>query len=85
MTFEGALIKEQGVKFAIVIVKQHVINNRYNANRAVLSFQPAFPGIPVILMAQNHRGTQTYYGRRDIVNFLKNVPLQCIPWQKFTV
>lgn len=85
MTFEGALIKEQGVKFAIVIVKRHIINSRHNANRVVLSFQPAFPGVPVILMSQDFRGTPTYYGRHDIVNFMKNVPLQCIPWQKFSV
>ena len=85
MTFEGALIKEQGIKFAIVIVKQHIINNSYNAKKAILSFQPAFLGSPIILMAQNSRGIPTYYGRRDIVNFLKNIPLQCIPWQKFSV
>jgi len=84
MTFEGALIKEQGINFAIVIVKQHILNSSHESNRAILSFQPAFPGIPVVLMAQDYRGTPTYYGRRDIVNFLKSVPLQCVPWQKFT-
>jgi len=84
MIFEGALIKEQGVKFAIVIVKQHIINSSHTANQAIASFQPTFPSVPVILMSQDFRGTPTYYGRRDIVNFLKNVPLQCIPWQKFS-
>ena len=85
MTFEGALVKEQGVKFAIVIVKQHVINSRHTANNAILSFQPTFPGVPVILMAQDFRGTPTYYGQRDVVNFLKNVPMQNIPWRKFRI
>ena len=85
MTFEGALIKEQGVSFAIVIVKQHVINGKHSANQAVLSFQPIFPGVPVVLMAQDFQGTPTYYGQRDIVNFLHNIPLQSIPWKKFTV
>jgi len=84
MVFQGALVKEQGVKFAIVIVKRHVIQNFQTANKAVLSFQAAFPGVPVVLMAQDLRGTPTYYGRRDIVRFLKNVPIQCIPWRKFS-
>lgn len=85
MTFDGALIKEQGVTFALVVVKQHVINTSHNANQAIVSFQPAFPGVPVILMSQDFRGAPTYYGRRDIVSFLKNVPLQHIPWQRFSV
>ena len=28
MQFEGSVIEEQGVKFAIVIVKEYVIDNR---------------------------------------------------------
>ena len=85
MTFEGALIREQGVNFAIVIVKQHVISNRLTAKKAISGFQSAFPGQPIVLMAQDSRGTPTYFGRHDIVNFLKQTPLQCIPWKKFTV
>lgn len=63
MTFEGAVIKEQGVTFAIVIVKPHVIDNETEASETIMAFQPAFPGLPVVLMAQDSRGTPTYYGR----------------------
>jgi len=28
MTFEGAIVKEQNVTFAVVVVKQHVVDNR---------------------------------------------------------
>lgn len=85
MTFQGALIREQGVTFAIVIVKHHVIQNSFEANRSITSFRPAFWGVPVVLMAQDGRGTPTYYGRRDIVGFLANTPMECIPWQQFTL
>ena len=47
MRFQGAVIKEQGVSFAIVIVKRHVVSNRVEANRAIAEFQPAFSGLPV--------------------------------------
>lgn len=85
MTFQGALIKEQGVTFAVVIVKRHVVENEIDAKRAITSFEPVFPGVPVILMAQDHRGTPTYYGRRDISKFMAGVPLRSVPWSEFTI
>ncbi len=85
MKFEGAVIKEQGVTFAVVVVKKHVVNNRSEANKAIRSFQPVFPGIPIILMAQDHSGVPTYFGRKDISRFMANVPLHAIPWKEYTV
>lgn len=86
MVFEGALVKEQGVTFAIVVVKKYVVQNQFEAQRTIASFgSSAFPGLPVILMAQDYRGVPTYYGRQDIVRFLANVPMKSIPWRKFTV
>ncbi len=66
MKFEGAVIKEKGVKFAIVIVKRHIIQNSSKANQTIREFQPVFPDIPVLLMAQDSRGIPTYYGRKNI-------------------
>jgi hypothetical protein len=85
MTFEGAVVREQGVTFAVVIVKSHVVQNRSEASRAISSFQPCFPGIPVVLMAQDSRGVPTYYGRPDIARFLASVPLGAIPWKRYSV
>lgn len=83
MTFEGAIVREQNVTFAIVVVKPHVFDNTTEANRAMGSFRPVFPGLPVVLMGQDGFGRPQYYGRRDIVNFLAHVPLQAIPWRKY--
>jgi len=85
MMIEGAVIREQDITFAIVIVKEHVLNNSFEADRAILAFQPAFPGLPVILMAQDHRGVPTYYGRRDISQFMANVPMECVPWAQYSI
>ena len=85
MRFQGAVIKEQGVTFAVVIVKKHVVDNKFEADRAILSFQPLFPRIPVVLMAQDSRGIPTYYGRRDIARFMANVSLSAVPWKEYTV
>jgi signal recognition particle receptor subunit beta len=83
MRFQGAVIKEQGVTFAIVIVKTHVADSSIEAKRAIQFFQPRFPGMPVVLMAQDSKGIPTYYGRRDIAQFMARVPLAAIPWKEY--
>jgi len=81
---EGAVIKEQGVTFAIVVVKKSILNSQTQRQQAAHSFQPLFPGLPIVLMAQDSRGTPSYWGRKDIVNFLANVHPSRIPWKQYT-
>lgn len=85
MKFQGAVIREQGVTFAIAIVKKRVIDNKSEAERTSASFQHVFPGMPIVLMAQDSRGTPTYYGRKDIVGFLASVSMSAIPWKEYTL
>ena len=57
MTIEGAVIREQGVTFAVVIVKEHVLNNSFEADRAIRCVPAcSSPACPLVLMAQDHRG-----------------------------
>ena len=83
-TFDGALIKEQGVTFAIVVVKPSVLNSSSKIEEARESFQRFFPNVPVVLMAQNSSGTPRYQGRTDIVKFLENIHPNRIPWTRYT-
>jgi hypothetical protein len=80
MTFDGAVIREQGVTFAIATVKRHVIrsSDRDNVQRGLARF---FPGMPIVLMAED--GSETY-GRHDIVQFLKRVHPSQIPWRRYS-
>lgn len=84
MTFEGALVKEQGVTFAIVIVKPYVLQSSSTREETRSSFSRFFPHVPLILMAQDSRGIPTYHGKSDIVNFLASVDFRRIPWKKYT-
>lgn len=84
MKLQGAIVKEQGQTFAIVVVKPQVLQSTFEANETRQSFTAVFPGVPIVLMAQNSRGVPTYHGRNDIVNFLARVPLSTIPWKEFT-
>jgi len=83
MQFDGALLKEQGVTFAIVVVKPHVLNSTIESDNARRSFMSVFSGVPIILMAQNSRGVPTYQGRTDIVRFLSKVSPSRIPWKRY--
>ncbi|OYU76064.1 MAG: hypothetical protein CFE32_11815 [Alphaproteobacteria bacterium PA3] len=84
MQIESAVIREQGQTFAVVVVKQHVTQNRHSAATAIQSFGPCFPGLPIVLMSQDSRGRATYFGRQDISNFLSRIPMGSIPWKRYT-
>ena len=84
MRVQGAVIREQGQTFAVVIVRPHIVQNRTAAADAIQSFTPVF-GVPVVLMAQDGRGRPTFYGRQDIARFLSGVPLSAIPWREYTI
>lgn len=84
MRFQAALTKEQGVTFAVVVVQRHVLNPG-TRDSAQASFQPAFPGVPIVLMAQDGQGVPTYYGRPDLVRFLRNVPVEALPWREWSI
>lgn len=84
-TFDGALLKEQGVTFAIVVVKPRVLNSSNEIQSTRAGFSRHFPGVPIILMAQDQRGTPTYQGRTDIVRFLANISPSRIPWKRYSL
>lgn len=84
-TFQGAVITEQGVNFAVVIVKPHVVDSPSLAKDVINAFSPIFGYIPVVLMAQDFTGRATYYGRSDIVDFLAGISSSSIPWKEFTL
>lgn len=84
MRVQGAVIREQGQTFAVVVVKPHVVQNQTEADNVIRGFIPVFR-VPVVLMAQDGHGRATFYGRQDIANFMSGVPLNAIPWREYTI
>jgi hypothetical protein len=82
-TFEGALIREQGVAFGVVVCRRGLANGDKNALMG--SVGRIFGGVPVVAMEQDQLGVPTYYGRTDLVRFLASVPMEAIPWKKYTI
>lgn len=83
--FTAAVIKEQNVTFAVVFVKNSVLDDKKTADSVIEILEPSFGGIPVILMVQDSAGRSSYYGRQDIVEFLANTPIESMPWKKYAL
>jgi len=83
MQFDGAVVRKQGVTFAVVVVKKHIIDNKGEAQKTARGFSSAFPGLPIVLMGQDSYGTPTYFGRRDIAGFLASISPALIPWKRY--
>lgn len=83
MNIEGAIIKEQGQTFGVVVVKPHVLNSPTQRDQLVRQASAAFGSIPTVLMAQDRNGRPSYYGRTDIAKFLASVPFEAIPWKQY--
>jgi hypothetical protein len=84
MRIQGAVIREQGQTFAVVIVKPHVVDNRSEADQTIRNLLPVFR-VPIVLMAQDSSGRARYFGRTDIAHFMSSVPLQSVPWREYTI
>ncbi len=84
MQVDAALIREQGAEFAVVVVKPAALQS---SSREVLArrFSWYWGGVPVVLMAQDGRGVPTYFGRCDLVRFIRNIPLGSMPWRRWFV
>lgn len=85
MTIEAALVKEQGVTFAVVPVKPHILASPAARNSTMAGLQPHWPGAHIVLMARDVRGRPKYFGRPDIVRFLSNTPVEALPWGRWAI
>jgi hypothetical protein len=89
MQFEGAHLRERAreggyVDWWVVIVRASVFDSSTQCQRTRAALEAEL-GQPVVLMKQDSRGTPTYWGRPDLVDYMANVPLEDVPWQRFTL
>ena len=88
MQIDGAIVREQGVVFAIVIVKPHITASQSEATSARAAYRAGirdFRAMPLILASQDSNGVFEYQGRRDIVDFLASIDASRIPWKRYTI
>jgi len=86
MKGQVALVREQGVEFAVVLVKLQLLRGAKSEKDAAVRTWSIEFGRPAVLMAQDTRGEMEFYGRRDLSQWLANNildPAQ-LPWREFT-
>ncbi len=82
-TFDGALIREQSVTFGIVVARRG--SSSMDKAHLMAMASRMFGGVPAVAMEQDGRGVPTYFGRPDLVRFLASIPMESIPWKRYTV
>jgi len=85
MKIHGAVVIEQEVTFAIIVVKRSAMDSDEAARETRAIFQGLFPGLPLVLASQDENGEFEYQGREDIVGFLASIQAWSIPWMEYTV
>lgn len=82
MKMQAAVVKEQGVTFAVVMVRQEVTMYSVRAIKARNELSRVFK-VPVILLSFDNNNQPHYYGRKDIVEFLKSIRVEQIPFRQY--
>jgi len=75
-----ALVREQGQDFAVLLVKDQVLNSPQTREDLLMFGQGQF-GVRTALIGE-HGGT---WGPTDIVDWLNSVAPEQLPWREFTV
>jgi len=80
-TWQVALVREQGVEFAVVCVQDDALDNPSERDELIRWWTIQLARPVALLGARRHRS----YGRRDIGGWLQNVNPSRLPWRQMTV
>lgn len=82
--FRGALVKEQGVTFAVVEVAPSVLSaGQDRITREKERYRAVFKDVPIVLAARGPDRRARFFGRPDIVTFLTSAGWSRIPWKRY--
>ena len=79
----GAVIREQGVTFAVALVKDPVIRNRTEAARVTASVSGLLRCQLVALIGESTG--EVVANRRDIADFVASIDHDRIPWREYLI
>ena len=82
-TLNAALVKEQGVTFAVVLVKNHVLNSASAADQMIRTAGQALCCPLVVLMGESNRKLRG--NRQDVVRFVSKLHPSQLPWKKWSI
>ena len=82
-TLTAAIVREQGVTFAVAIMKDHVLNCSTTADQQIRAVAMALNCPLVVLWGE--RNGKLRGNRRDIVNFVSSLHQSQLPWKRYSI
>ena len=81
----AAAVSMQGIRFVVVLVSHALADSPGEADLLIADLEPRFGRVPIVLMGQYEDGTPTWYGDRNLIDLLANVPLDRMPWKEYPI
>lgn len=82
-SIQAAVVRKNGQEFAIVAVRDEVVQSDTIAQQTVYDLQYSLGEIPVVLMSQDKSGRPTFYGPSTLALESSHIPLNSIEWRDF--
>ena len=79
----AALVREQGVTFAVALVKNHVVQSQQQSSETIQAVSMALGCPLVVLMGESNKRLRG--NRNDVVKFVSRLHPSQLPWKKWTV
>lgn len=80
-TWQVALVREKGVEFAVILVRDSVVDSPSQRDNLIQLWSREL-GMPAVLLGERRFRS---FGRTDIVRFLRNVHPSQLPWRRITM
>lgn len=84
MDVKAAAISLGGNNFVVVLAPLELVKQAGEADMALDTLQQRF-GVAAVLMAQRDDGSPVYYGDKELVGSLRDVPVDEMPWKDYSV
>lgn len=79
----AALVREQGVTFAVALMKDHVLNSSSLSSEQMRTLQTRLRCPNIVLMGESNKKLRG--NRRDVVNFVASIHPSRLPWKDYPV
>jgi hypothetical protein len=85
MQVRAAVIALAGRKLVVVATGMDLLQDPPEAELTIDTLQPHFGGVPVVLMALREDETPAYYGDRELLGALADLPVDRMPWKDYEI
>jgi hypothetical protein len=85
MEVQAAAISIAGERFVVVLSGPDLVHQPGEADLAIETLSGHFGGVDIVLMGQKDDGSPVYYGARELVALLRDVPVDRMPWKTHRV